>query len=136
MATPTTFNSLPEALAEEIHDFSSDTLKIALTNTAPSAANTQLTDLTEITAGNGYTAGGFAITVSSSGQSGGTYSLVLNAATLTASGGSIGPFRYVVLYNDTASNDKLIARFDRGVELTLADGESYTINSATWLQIS
>ena len=67
MATPTTFNSLPEALAEKVHNFSSDTLKIALTNTAPSAANTQLTDLTEITAGNGYTAGGFAITVSSSG---------------------------------------------------------------------
>ena len=132
MATPTTFNSLPEALAEKVHNFSSDTLKIALTNTAPSAANTQLTDLTEITAGNGYTAGGFAITVSSSG----TYSLVLNAATLTASGGSIGPFRYVVLYNDTASNDELISRFDRGVELTLADGESYTIDSATWLQIS
>lgn len=136
MATPSKFNSFPEALAEKVHNLGSDTLKVALTNTAPSASNTQLTDLTEITAGNGYSAGGFAITVSSSSQSGGTYSLVLNAATLTASGGSIGPFRYVVLYNDTATNKELICWFDRGVALTLADTESYTIDSATWLQIS
>lgn len=136
MATPVKFNSFVEALAEKVHNLGSDTLKIALTNTAPSASNAQLTDLTEISAGNGYSAGGFAITVSASSQTGGTYSLVLNAATLTASGGSIGPFRYAVLYNDTASNDELICYFDRGVELTLADTESYTIDSATWLQIS
>lgn len=136
MATPVKFNSLTEALCEKVHDFGSDTLKAVLTDTPPSASNTQLTDLTEIAAGNGYTAGGFAITASSSTQSGGTYSLVLNAATLTASGGTIGPFRYVVLYNDTATNDELVCYFDRGVELTLADGEDYTIDSATWLQMS
>jgi hypothetical protein len=136
MATPTKFNSFTEALAEKVHDLGTDTLKVALSNTAPSASNTQLTDITEISAGNGYSAGGFAITASSSAQSGGTYSLVLNSATLTASGGAIGPFRYVVLYNDTATNDELVCWFDRGVELTLADTESYTIDSATWLQIS
>ena len=119
-----------------MHDLGTDTLKIALTNTAPSASNTQFTDLTEITAGNGYSAGGFAITASSSSQSGGTYSLVLNAATLTASGGSIGPFRYLVLYNDTATNDELISYLDRGVALTLADTEDFTIDSATWLQLA
>ncbi len=136
MATPIKFSSLSEALCEAIHNFGADTLKVALTNTAPSVSNTQLSDLTQITAGNGYAAGGFDITVSSSAQSGGTYSLVLNAATLTAAGGAIGPFRYVVLYNDTATNDELVAYFDRGVELTLSDGESYTIDSATWLQLS
>jgi len=136
MATPVKFNSLSEALCEKVHDLGTDTLKIALTNTAPSASNTQFTDLTEITAGNGYSAGGFAITASSSSQSGGTYSLVLNAATLTASGGSIGPFRYLVLYNDTATNDELISYLDRGVALTLADTEDFTIDSATWLQLA
>lgn len=136
MATPTKFNSFTEALAEKVHNLGSDTLKVALSNTAPSASNTVLADITQITAANGYSAGGFAITVSSSAQSGGTYSLVLNSATLTASGGSIGPFRYVILYNDTAASDELICWFDRGVALTLADTESYTIDSATWLQIS
>lgn len=135
MATPQKFNSFTEALCEKVHNLGSDTLKIALSNTAPSASNTVLANITQISAGNGYTAGGFAITVSSSAQSGGTYSLVLNAATLTASGGSIGPFRYVVLYNDTATNDELIAWLDRGVALTLADTQSYTLNSATWLQL-
>lgn len=136
MATPIKFNSLSEALCEAVHNLGSDALKVALSNTAPSASSAQLSDITQITAANGYSSGGFAITVSSSEQAGGTYSLVLNAATLTASGGSIGPFRYVVLYNDTAASDELIAYFDRGVELTLADGEAYTIDSATWLQLS
>lgn len=135
MATPTKFNSFPEALAEGVHDFANDTLKVALSNTLPSASDTQLSDITQITAANGYTAGGSTITVSSSSQSGGTYSLVLAALTFTASGGSIGPFRYVILYNDTATNDELICWFDRGLSFVILDGQSYTIDSATWLQI-
>lgn len=132
MATASTTNQFKEDIAEGVHDLGSDALKIVLSNTAIDANDTALSDLTEIAAGNGYTAGGNAITVLSSAQSGGTYSLVLNAFTLTASGGSIGPFRYVALINSTASN-KIVAWFDRGAVLTLADGESYTINSSTWL---
>lgn len=97
-----------------------------LTNTAPSASNAVKTDITEISAGNGYTAGGTAATISSSAQTSGTYKLVLADVTITASGGSIGPFRYVVLYNDTAANDELIGYWDYGTSVTLASGDMFT----------
>lgn len=133
MPTPTVFNSFTEAVAEKKHDLGADVLKVMLTNTAPVAANTVKANLTEITAGNGYTAGGTAATISSSAQSGGTYSLALGAVTFTAAGGAMAEFRYVVLYNDTATNDELICWFDRGAGLTLADTQSYTITAGTWL---
>lgn len=132
MATANVPNQFKEDIAEKVHNLGSDSLKVVLSNTAIDASDASLTDLTEITAGNGYTAGGNAATVLSSAQSGGTYSLVLNAVTITAAGGSIGPFRYVALINSTASN-KVVAYFDRGAAITLADGESYTIQSSTWL---
>lgn len=120
------FNSLVEALAEKVHNLGSDTLKVMLTNTAPSASNTVKADITEISAGNGYTAGGTAATISSSSQTSGTYKLVLADVVFTASGGSIGPFRYAVLYNDTAASDELIGYWDYGSSLTLAAGETFT----------
>src|SRR5262245_29003232 len=109
MATYNKFNSFVEAVAEKVHNLGSDTLKVMLTNSAPVATNTQKSDLTDISAGNGYTAGGTAASISSSAQSSGTYKLVLADVVFTASGGSIGPFRYAVLYNDTATNKELIA---------------------------
>lgn len=120
------FNSLVEALAEKVHNLGSDTLKVMLTNTAPSPSNTVKADITEISAGNGYTAGGTAATISSSSQTSGTYKLVLADVVFTASGGSIGPFRYAVLYNDTAASDELIGYWDYGSSLTLAAGETFT----------
>lgn len=133
MATVQIFNSFKEAVAEKKHDLGADTLKFMLTNTAPSLANTVKADLTEIAAGNGYTAGGTAVTVTSSAQSGGTYSLVLASCTFTAAGGSIGPFRYVILYNDTATNDELIGYVDYGTSYTLPDGQPFTITAGTFL---
>lgn len=133
MATVQIFNSFKEAVAEKKHDLGADTLKFMLTNTAPSLANTVKADLTEITAGFGYTAGGTAVTVTSSAQSGGTYSLVLAACTFTAAGGSIGPFRYVTLYNDTATNDELIGYVDYGASYTLPDGQPFTLTAGTFL---
>ena len=127
MATFSKFNSFVEALAEKVHNLGSDTLKVMLTNSAPSAANTVKANITEIAAGNGYTAGGIAVTVVSSGQVGGTYKLIVSEDTITASGGSIGPFRYVVLYNDTATNDELIAYGDYGSAITLSNGEPFII---------
>ncbi len=129
MASFQKFNSFVEALAEKKHDLGSDTLKVLLCNTAPVATNTIKANLTEITAGNGYTAGGNTASITSSAQTSGTYKLVLGDPTSwTASGGSIGPFRYAVLYNDTATNDELIGFWDYGSGITLAAGESFAVD--------
>lgn len=139
MASFNKFNSFVEAVAEKVHNLGSDTLKVMLTNSAPVATNTVKANLTDISAGNGYTAGGTAATISSSAQSSGTYKLVLADVVFTASGGPIGPFRYAVLYNDTATNDELIGWWDYGSSVTLADGETLTVdfdNSNGVLQLS
>ena len=129
MAAFNKFNSFVEALAEKKHDLGADTLKVLLTNAAPLATNTVKANLTEITAANGYTAGGATASITSSSQTSGTYKLVLgDPATWTAAGGSIGPFRYAVLYNDTATNDELIGWWDYGSSLTLATGESFAVD--------
>ena len=129
MASFNKFNSFVEALAEKKHDLGADTLKVLLTNTAPVATNGVKADLTEISAGNGYTAGGATASITSSAQTSGTYRLILgDPATWTASGGTIGPLRYAVLYNDTASNDELIGWWDYGSSITLADGELFAVD--------
>jgi len=128
VATFNKFNSFPENLAEKVFNLGTDTIKVMLTNTAPSASNTVKADITEISAGNGYTAGGTAATTSSSAQTSGTYKLVLADVVFTASGGSIGPFRYAVIYDDTASNDELIGWYDYGYALTLAATETFTVD--------
>lgn len=130
MANFNKFNAFVEHLAEKVHNLGSDTLKVALTNTAPSSANSTFSDITEISSGNGYTAGGTAATISSSSQTSGTYKLVLADVVFTASGGSIGPFRYAVLYNDTPTSpaDPLIGYWDYGSSVTLADTESFTVD--------
>lgn len=128
MAAFNKFNSFVEAVAEKVHNLGADTLKVLLTNTAPIAGNSVKANLTEISAGNGYTAGGNAASISSSSQSAGTYKLVLGDVVFTASGGSIGPFRYAVLYNDTAANDELIGWYDYGSSITLAAGETFTVD--------
>lgn len=136
MAAVQIFSSFKEALAEKVHNLGSDTLKFALADTAPILSNTQFSDLVEISAGNGYTAGGTAVTVTSSSQTGGTYALVLAACTFTASGGSIGPFRYVVLYNDTAANRELIGFVDYGVSYTLPNGQPFTLTAGTFFTLA
>lgn len=127
MATFNKFNSFVEALAEKVHNLGSDTLKVMLTNSAPSAANTVKANITEIAAGNGYTAGGTQAVISASSQTSGTYKLVLADVVFTASG-AVGPFRYAVLYNDTATNDELIAYADYGSSISLANGETFTVD--------
>ena len=125
MAAFNKFNAFVEALAEGKHNFASDQLVVALSNTLPTAANAILTDITEITYTNLSSRN---LTTTSSSQTSGTYSLVLQDLTLTASGGSVGPFQYVVIYNDTATNDDLIGWYDRGSALTLNSGESVTLD--------
>jgi hypothetical protein len=128
MATFNKFNSFVEAVAEKVHNLGSDTLKVALTNSAPVATNTVLANITQISNGNGYTTGGATSAQVSSAQTSGTYKLVLTDVTWTASGGSIGPFRYVVLYNDTATNDELIGYYDYGTNITVTSGNSFTVD--------
>ena len=126
MATYTKFNAFVEHLAEKVHNLGSDSLIVALTNTAPSASNTVLADITEISYTN---LSSRALTVASSSQTSGTYKLVLNDLVLTASG-SVGPFRYVVIYNDTPTSpaDPLIGYYDYGSSVSLASGETFTVD--------
>lgn len=136
MASFNKFHVFVEDLAEKVHNLGSDNLKVYLSNAAPNASThvgydglTGSTGPAEITAGNGYTAGGNAAAVTSSAQTGGTYKLVLaDPATWTAAGGSIGPFRYVVLYNDTSTGDRLIGWWDYGSSITLAATESFAVD--------
>lgn len=131
MATFNKFNSFVEAVAEKVHNLGSDTLKVALTNTAPSASQTVFEPVTlhpPPAAANGYTTGGHTSAIVSSAQTGGTYKFVFTDVVITATAGGIGPFRYVVLYNDTASGDELIGWFDYGSSLTLNSGESLTVD--------
>ena len=127
MATFNKFNAFVEHVAEGVHNLGSNQLVVALTNTAPTASNSVRADLTEITYTNLSSRN---ITTSSSAQTSGTYRLILNDLVLTASGGSVGPFRYVVIYNDTPTSpaDPLIGYYDYGSSITLADGETLTID--------
>lgn len=124
MATFNKFQSFVEALAEKVHNLGSDQIVVALTNTAPNATDTQLSAITEIAYTNLTSRN---VTTSSSAQTSGTYKLVCADLVLTASG-AVGPFRYVVLYNDTATNDELIGYYDYGSSISLANGETFTVD--------
>ena len=124
MATFTKFNSFVEAVAEKVHNLGSDTLKVALTNSAPTSSNTKLSDITEISYTN---CSSRTLTISSSAQTSGTYKLVISDLVLTASG-TVGPFRYIVIYNDTATNKELIGYYDYGSSLTLANTDTLTLD--------
>jgi hypothetical protein len=122
------FNAFVEALAEKVHNLGSDQLTVALcaSASAPVATNSVLADLTQIAYTNLSSRN---MTTSSSSQTSGTYKLVLADLVLTASGGSVAAFRYVVLYNDTSTSDNLIGYWDYGSNVTLADGETFTIDA-------
>lgn len=112
-----------------MHDFDAHTFKVALTNTAPVNTNTVLANITQISNGNGYTTGGTATSISTSTSSG-TAKITGTDVVFTASGGSVGPFRYAVLYNDspTSPADPLMAWWDYGSSVTLADTETFTVD--------
>lgn len=136
MASFNKLDGFVEHLAEGVHDFESDQLVVALSNTAPGSESTDpsgntadcvLANVTEISYTNLSSRN---ITTSSSGQSSGTQKVVCADLTLSASGGSVGPFRYIYIYNDAPASpaDPLIGYYDYGSALTLADGESLTID--------
>jgi hypothetical protein len=120
------FNQFARDVLEAKHDFGSHVFRVILTNTAPVASNTVRADIAELPGGNGYTSGGSAsaITVSIAG---GIAKVSGGNVVFTAAGGSMGPFRYAVLYNDSAVGDPLIAWFDYGSSITLANTEQFTV---------
>lgn len=135
MASFNKYEHFVEDLCQKVHDLfgtsgsTADVLKVMLSNTAPNAAtHTVRADVTEIT-GSGYTSGGNSIALSGT-RSGGTYTAAGTNVVFTASGGTIGPFRYVILYNDTPTSpaDPLIGWWDYGSSVTLNDTETFTVS--------
>lgn len=133
MAAYNKFNVFVEDVMNKIHDLfgttTADLLKIMLVNSpAPVATNSVKADLTEITAGFGYTAGGEDANNNGT-RATGTFTLAGDQVVWTAASGTIGPFRYVVLYNDTPASplDPLIAWWDHGSAVTLQDTETFTV---------
>jgi len=132
-----TFNKVNDFVVNAVHnmDLQTDQIIVALSNTAPASespnpasdGNGILANVTQVSYSNLSSRN---VTTSSSTQTGGTYKLVLADITLTSSGGSTGPFRYVYIYNDTvtAPADPLIGYYDYGSSLTLNDGDSLTVD--------
>lgn len=125
MAVFNKFNSWAEVMVEAAN-LGSDSFVIALTNSAPSAGNSILTDITQISYTN---LSSRTLTTASSSQTGGVYSLVFNDLVLTASG-AVATFRYVVIYDDTVTSpvDPLVGWYDYGSAVTMANGETFTID--------
>jgi hypothetical protein len=129
MAAFNKFNSFVEAMGRKAHNMNADVLKIMLTNVAPVATNAVKADLTDITAQNGYTAGGTAVGANAYSQTSGTGKLTGNDVVFTATAGGFGPFRYAALYNDTATNKELIGWWDYGSSISLVNaGETFTVD--------
>ena len=132
-----TFNKVNDFVENAVHnmDLESDQFVIALSNTAPAAetsdpsadTNGVLANVTQITYTNLSSRN---ITTTSSGQTSGVYKLVLQDLTLTSTGGSTGPFRYIYIYDDTVTTpaDPLVGYYDYGSSLTLNDGDSLTVD--------
>lgn len=126
MAAYQKFNQFIADVMNKQHDFSSDTFKLALTNTAPSVANTGIGDITQVANGNGYVTGGKEIVISDASQTAGTFSAVPNADVVFTATGTVPPFRYVVLYNETSG--RLVSFYDRGAEVNMLDTETFTVD--------
>lgn len=137
MATYNKFNKFTDYLvgnvSGQVMAFLTDSIKVMLTNTAPVATNTKYSDVsgTELAAGAGYTTGGTAGAIVASNATG-TETVNMADVVFTASG-SLGPFRYAIIYDSTPTDKPLIAWFDYGASQTLASGDTFTVepNSAT-----
>lgn len=123
MATFNKFNAWAETMVEGAN-LGSDQFVIALTDSAPVATNSVIADITQISYTNLSSRN---VTTTSSSQTSGTYTLVLADLVMTASG-SVGPFRYVVLYDDTLAGDPLVGWWDYGSSITMANSETFTVD--------
>jgi hypothetical protein len=127
MATYNKFQAWAENMVE-VANCGSDTFKVAFcaAASAPVATNSVLADLATATTN----ADSVTLTTSTSAHSTGTYTLLFADKTITATAGGIGPFRYVVIYDDTPTSpaDPLVCWYDYGSEITVANGETFTID--------
>jgi len=132
MASFNKFNCFVQDVAHALHDMQTGTsqvYKIYLTNTAPVATNTVYNTPADLSTANGYTAGGVSIGTITGSQTSGTFKFIGGAdSAWTASGGSIGPFEYAVLYNSTSATKPLIGWWDYGVAITLTNGNTFTVD--------
>jgi len=129
MAVFTKFNCLARDFSNKVHDWLGvdDTIKAVLTNTAPNVGWTTLADVPQLPDGNGYLAGG--IDVQNSGAAiGATMEMVAVDSVWTATPGNLGPFRWVVFFNDTHPTKPLIGFYDYGSSLTLLPNETFKID--------
>lgn len=122
MATYNKFQSWVEYLTEGVN-CGTDQFTVALTNTLPVNTNSVLANITEISYTNLSSRN---LTTTSSSQSGGTFSLKFSNLTLTASG-AVPQFRYVVIYDSTVAGGPLVAWFDYGSSITMANGDTFTL---------
>lgn len=135
MASAVKYEVFIEHLANKIIDFfgSTDTWKAVIHTDAPVAAtDATLSDLTQIGGSNGYTTGGENITFNST-RSGATVTATAVDVTWTATGGNLGASttgRYVSTYDDTPTSpaDPLMQSYDYGATLTVASGETFTLD--------
>lgn len=128
MASFNKFQQFVQDLAEKVHNLSTDQIEVYLTNAVPSvSADAVKADLAEIGTGNGYT--GPQDTQNTGAEAAGTYTLTGTKVVITAAGGTIGPFQYVVLQNTTPVSplDPLIGWWDYASPLTLQVGESFSV---------
>lgn len=128
MASFTKFQDFAEQVLRGVHNFGAHTFKLVLTNVAPAVTNAVLADITQIANGGGYTAGGYVLDAVALTETAGVAKVVIADELITAAGGSIGPFRYAVVYNDTAANKNLVNFYDYGSSITLNDGESLNLD--------
>jgi hypothetical protein len=123
------FNDFVNQKNRAKHDWSTHAFKIALTNTAPVATNSILSDIVQIAAGNGYTTGGNALTGITLGMAGGTLTVGAAQVVFTGVTAAMGTFRYYVLYNDTTATPvkPLVMWWDHGSAVTLNPGDTFTV---------
>ena len=122
--------------AVEGMNLGSDTLKVTLSNTAPGSESTPptgdgagiLANVTQIS--NIGNISNVTLSSVTSSQTGGTYKLSAADKELAATG-TVGPFRYIYIYNDTVANDPLIGYYDYGSAITLQNGDKFTVDFGT-----
>jgi hypothetical protein len=137
MAAFNKFNLFVDKVLKGVVNLATDNVKVMLTNTLPVATNTGYADVsgTELANGNGYTTGGQLVTGTGLTNSSGTESFAAAASTFTSVTGSMGPFRYVIYYDDTATGKPLIGWYDYGSTVTLngAAGETFVVQPGSAL---